>query len=68
MMSIYGTIRNGRKVVVMRDGSGYEYVSYVGAGKIKTPVATGAENRTALNCYERHNAANAGVKKFSALA
>ena len=69
MMTIYGAMRNGKKVVIMWDGSGYEYVSYVtGARKQKTPLANGAENRTALNCYEQHNAANAGVKKFSALA
>ena len=69
MMTIYGGIKNGQKIIIMRDGSGYEYVSYLsGAKKQKTPQASGAENRTALNCYEQHNAANAGVKNFSALA
>lgn len=68
MMSIFGAVKRGRKVVVVR-GTGYEFTIHsAGAGKIKTPVATVAENRTALNCYEQHNAANAGVKKFSALA
>ena len=69
MMTIYGTIRNGRKVVVMRDGSGYEYVSYMaGAKKIKTPQASGAGEAQLKSYTQMSNTANAGVKKFSALA
>lgn len=69
MMTIYGAMRNGKKVVIMRDGSGYEYVSYVtGARKQKTQLANGA-GKTSINCYMVHNTNNAGVKHiFDALA
>ena len=69
MMTIYGGIKNGQKVIAMRDGSGYEYVSYIsGAKKQKTPQASGAQNSEAVKYYNQHNAAiNAVNKKINVL-
>ena len=63
-MIAYGTISRGQRVTVVR-GTGYSFTIHdrTGAGETKTPQASGAENKTALNCYIEHNAAYNAVNK-----
>ena len=61
-MIAYGTISRGQKVTIIK-GAGFSFTLYERAGAIKTPQASGAENRTALNCYNTHNTPLSDVNK-----
>ena len=63
-MIIYGKIQHGQRVVVMQ-GPGFSFNIYdkIGAEKTKNPAGERGKNRTALNCYDQHNAVNAPVKR-----
>lgn len=61
MMSIFGTVKRGQKVVIVR-GTGFEFTIHsAGAGKIKTPVATGAGEAQLKSYTKMSSTAFSGV-------